>query len=79
MKLLKRITENIRWIVDEYCCDKMENAIADEFISISMSGQTLLWTGMYRITVKNGNFVYYCPFCGEKIEGDKGGDAWKAK
>ena len=79
MKLLKRITENIRWTVDEYCCDKMENAIIDGFIYISMPGQILLSVSEHRITAKNGNFVYYCPFCGEKIEGGKGGDAWKAK
>jgi len=69
MKIIKIITEETRWITNNYCCDTMENTIADENIQID-KGQAYLTIPRYRMTIKNGNLIYYCPFCGKKIESE---------
>ena len=65
MKLKKDIIEKVTWCIDEYCCETMEHALADGFILIE-DGQVRIAT-RYRYK-EGGDYVYYCPFCGKKIE-----------
>lgn len=69
MKVEKRVTENITWAMDEYCCEKMEHALCDEFLFIC-EGQTQIQTVFHYL--KEGHYIDFCPFCGEKIESGVG-------
>ena len=56
MKVEKRITEEINWAIDEYCCEKLEHAIMDEFISLK-DGQPQLVVRFYSMYLKDGNLL----------------------
>ena len=65
MIIKKELINN--WFVDEYCCEKMEHAILDEFIWIK-KGQPQLPYIHVKPYLENGNYIDYCPFCGIKIK-----------
>ncbi len=67
MKVIKTVNEEIVWRIDEYCCEKMEHAKTDELILIN-DGQVKFNHPSRSAYLKDGDFVDYCPFCGEKIE-----------
>ena len=64
MRIKKEIVEKTNWYIDGYCCETMEHALLDGFILME-DGQVKIAT-RYRYK-EGGDYVYYCPFCGDKI------------